>query len=50
MQVLVDIYLLKKSKRELPKGEKPALRFRVPDGEAVEFTDLAKGPQRFLNG
>lgn len=35
-------------KAKIAQGEKPALRFRVPDGEAVEFTDLAKGPQRFL--
>jgi glutamyl-tRNA synthetase len=35
-------------KARIAAGEKPALRFRVPDGEAVEFTDLAKGPQRFL--
>lgn len=33
---------------KIAAGEKPTLRFRVPDGEAVEFTDLAKGPQRFL--
>ncbi|MCD6045754.1 MAG: glutamate--tRNA ligase [Gammaproteobacteria bacterium] len=33
---------------KIAAGEKPALRFRVPDGEAVEFIDLAKGPQRFL--
>ncbi len=25
-------------------------RFRVPDGEAIEFTDLNLGPQRFLAG
>lgn len=35
-------------KARIAAGEKPALRFRMPDGEAVEFTDLAKGPQRFL--
>lgn len=33
---------------KIAAGEKPTLRFRVPDGEAVEFNDLAKGPQRFL--
>ncbi|MGB6192621.1 MAG: glutamate--tRNA ligase family protein [Terracidiphilus sp.] len=27
-----------------------AWRFRVPDGEAVEFTDLNLGPQRFIAG
>ncbi len=25
-------------------------RFRVPDGEAIEFTDLNLGPQRFVAG
>jgi glutamyl-tRNA synthetase len=25
-------------------------RFRVPDGEAIEFTDLRQGPQRFVCG
>lgn len=33
---------------KIAAGAKPTLRFRVPDGEAVEFNDLAKGPQRFL--
>lgn len=33
---------------KIAAGQTPTLRFRVPDGEAVEFTDLAKGPQRFL--
>ncbi len=34
-------------KAKIASGEKPTLRFRMPDGEAVEFTDLAKGLQRF---
>jgi glutamyl-tRNA synthetase len=29
------------------RGIAPTLRFRVPDGEAVEFDDLVRGPQRF---
>ncbi len=33
---------------KIAQGLKPTLRFRIPDAEAVEFTDLAKGPQRFL--
>jgi len=28
-------------------GQRPALRFRVPDEGAVEFDDLVRGPQRF---
>ncbi|MGB5591413.1 MAG: glutamate--tRNA ligase [Gammaproteobacteria bacterium] len=28
-------------------GQRPALRFRVPDEGAVEFEDLVRGPQRF---
>ena len=32
---------------KIASGLKPTLRFRVPDGEAVEFQDLVKGPQRF---
>jgi len=33
---------------KLDAGEKPTLRFRVPENEAVEFIDLVKGPQRIL--
>jgi glutamyl-tRNA synthetase len=33
---------------ELPEGAN--WRFRVPDGEVVEFTDLNLGPQRFVAG
>ncbi len=29
---------------------RPCWRFRVPDGEAVEFTDGAQGPQRLIAG
>lgn len=29
------------------QGVKPTLRFKVPDGATVEFTDLLKGQQRF---
>jgi glutamyl-tRNA synthetase len=28
-------------------GQQPALRFRVPDGQVVEFVDHVHGPQRF---
>lgn len=31
----------------LAKGDKPALRFHVPDNTIVEFEDLVKGKQRF---
>ncbi len=31
----------------IAKGLKPALRFRVPQKELIEFTDLVKGPQKF---
>lgn len=31
----------------LARGLLPALRFRIPPGRAVEFNDLARGPQRF---
>jgi len=31
------------------EGVKPALRFIVPDGELIEFTDLVKGKQRFAD-
>lgn len=31
----------------LAAGEKATLRFRVPDGETVEFEDRVRGPQRF---
>jgi glutamyl-tRNA synthetase len=33
--------------RRLAAGQRPALRFRVPDHRAVEFEDLIHGPQRF---
>jgi glutamyl-tRNA synthetase len=33
-----------------PEGAPAALRFRVPDGEAVEFVDGRAGPQRFVAG
>jgi glutamyl/glutaminyl-tRNA synthetase len=41
------------SRVEVPHPESPAgvnWRFRVPDGEAVEFLDLNLGPQRFVAG
>ncbi len=33
----------------LAAGEPATLRFRVPAGEAVGFTDLVRGPQRFAS-
>jgi len=33
--------------RRLEAGDRPALRFRVPAGRAIEFDDLIHGPQRF---
>jgi glutamyl-tRNA synthetase len=33
--------------RRMAAGERPALRFRVPDHRLVEFADLIHGPQRF---
>ncbi|MGB2971901.1 MAG: glutamate--tRNA ligase, partial [Candidatus Competibacter sp.] len=33
----------------LERGLQPTLRFRVPAGRAVEFTDLVRGPQRFAS-
>lgn len=31
----------------LERGLSPSLRFQVPSGQTVEFTDLVRGPQRF---
>jgi glutamyl-tRNA synthetase len=31
------------------RGLQPTLRFAVPDGQIVEFTDLVHGPQRFVS-
>ncbi|MGD8644845.1 MAG: glutamate--tRNA ligase family protein, partial [Chromatiales bacterium] len=31
----------------LAQGLEPTLRFRVPGGEVIEFTDLVRGPQSF---
>lgn len=31
----------------LEAGHQPTLRFRVPEGQTVEFTDVVRGPQRF---
>jgi nondiscriminating glutamyl-tRNA synthetase len=33
--------------RKQAEGGRPALRFRVPVGQQVEFDDLVRGPQRF---
>lgn len=33
----------------LEQGLRPTLRFRVPVGRTVEFTDLVRGPQRFAS-
>ena len=35
--------------RRVAAGAKPALRFRVPAGKAIEFDDLIHGPQRFAS-
>lgn len=35
--------------RRQAAGVQPAIRFRVPDGRAVEFHDRVHGPQRFLS-
>ena len=37
-------------RERLDRGLKPTLRFRVPEGESVEFDDLVRGPQRFDTG
>lgn len=34
---------------KLAAGEKPALRFRVPEDETIEFTDLVRGEQKFIS-
>ncbi|MCP5197480.1 MAG: glutamate--tRNA ligase [Gammaproteobacteria bacterium] len=31
------------------RGMQPTLRFRVPAGRVIEFTDLVRGPQRFAS-
>jgi glutamyl-tRNA synthetase len=36
-------------RRRLESGLRPAIRFRVPDGQAIVFTDLVHGPQRFMS-
>jgi len=33
---------------KLAAGEKPALRFRVPEDAVIEFTDLVRGEQKFF--
>lgn len=33
----------------LERGLQPTLRFRVPVGRTIEFTDLVRGPQRFAS-
>lgn len=33
----------------LERGLSPSLRFQVPNGQTVEFTDLVRGPQRFAS-
>jgi glutamyl-tRNA synthetase len=35
--------------RRIGKGARPALRFRVPPEQAIEFDDLIHGPQRFAS-
>jgi glutamyl-tRNA synthetase len=34
--------------RRIAAGQRPAIRFRVPDQRAVEFEDAIHGPQRFM--
>ncbi len=34
---------------KLAEGLKPTLRFRVPRGETIQFTDFVKGRQRFVS-
>ena len=34
-------------RRRLEAGLRPAIRFRVPDGQTIVFTDQVHGPQRF---
>jgi len=36
--------------RRIESGARPALRFRVPAGQVIEFDDLIHGPQRFASG
>jgi glutamyl/glutaminyl-tRNA synthetase len=36
--------------RPLEAGAQASWRFRVPDGEAISFTDQARGPQTFVAG
>lgn len=33
----------------IAEGKTPAWRFAVPDGEAIEFEDSVKGPQKFMS-
>lgn len=33
--------------KKLAEGLLPTLRFRVPDNQTIEFTDLVRGPQKF---
>jgi glutamyl-tRNA synthetase len=35
--------------RRLAAGQRPAIRFRVPDGRLIEFVDRVHGPQRFAS-
>lgn len=34
--------------QKLSEGQKPALRFRMPQGAIIEFDDVVKGKQKFL--
>jgi len=36
--------------RSLESGARASWRFRIPDGEAISFTDAARGPQTFVAG
>ena len=35
--------------QKLAEGQKPTLRFRVPNGETISFNDLVRGEQRFVS-
>jgi len=43
-----NLTALQRAEREA-RGLKPSLRFAVPSGQAIEFTDMVHGPQRFVS-
>lgn len=40
---------LQEVQAKLNKGLIPTLRFRIPRGQTIQFTDLVRGPQHFLS-